>query len=34
VSTFGIVLANHLRGSVAMQFGYSNVKGSSLVYPS
>jgi hypothetical protein len=27
VSTFGIVLANHLRESVVMQFGYSKVKG-------
>jgi hypothetical protein len=33
MSTFGIVLANHLRGSVVMQFGCSKVKGSSLVYP-
>jgi hypothetical protein len=27
VSTFGLVLANHLRGSIGMQFGYSKVKG-------
>jgi hypothetical protein len=27
MSTFGIVLANHLRGSVDMQFGCSKVKG-------
>jgi hypothetical protein len=33
VSTFGIVLANHLGGSVVMQFGCSKVKGSSLDYP-
>jgi hypothetical protein len=33
VSTFWIVLANRLRGSVVMQFGCRKVKGSSLVYP-
>jgi hypothetical protein len=27
VSTFGIVLANHLGGSVDMQFGCSKVRG-------
>jgi hypothetical protein len=27
MSTFGIVLANHLRGSVGMHFGYSKMKG-------
>jgi hypothetical protein len=33
VSTFWIVLANHLRKSVVMQFGCSKEKGSNLVYP-
>jgi hypothetical protein len=33
VSTFWIVLANHLRGTSCMLFGCSKVKGSSLVYP-
>jgi hypothetical protein len=33
MSTFWIVLANHLRRSVVMQFGYSKEKGSNLVYP-
>jgi hypothetical protein len=33
VSTFWIVLANHLRKSVVMQFGCSKKKGSNLVYP-
>jgi hypothetical protein len=34
VSTFGIVLANHLRERVIdMQFGCSKVKGSNLVCP-
>jgi hypothetical protein len=33
MSTFWIVLANHLRWSVVMQFGCSKEKGSNLVYP-
>jgi hypothetical protein len=33
MSTFWIVLANHLRRSVVMQFGCSKEKGSNLVYP-
>jgi hypothetical protein len=31
VSTFGIVLANHLRANADMQFGCSKVKCSNLV---